>query len=59
MPTGFQFNFFLPWRKFDPKTVYVHFGYEFLDNPLVISKTTKEKDDSYKGHSILLISFNN
>ncbi len=33
------------------------FGYEFLDNPLVISKTIKEKDDSYKGHSIPPISF--
>jgi hypothetical protein len=34
-----------------------HFEHEFLDNPLVISKTNKEKDDSYKGHSIPHISF--
>jgi hypothetical protein len=29
-----------------------HFGHEFLDNPLVISKTTLENGDPYKGPSI-------
>jgi hypothetical protein len=29
-----------------------HFGHEFLDNPLVISKTTLGKDDPYEGPSI-------
>jgi hypothetical protein len=34
-----------------------HFGHEFLDNPLVISKTTLEKDYPYKGPSIPPIGF--
>jgi hypothetical protein len=34
-----------------------HFGHEFLDNPLVISKTTLGKEDLYKGHSIPPIGF--
>jgi hypothetical protein len=34
-----------------------HFGHEFLDNPLNISKTTLEKDDPYKGPSIPPIGF--
>jgi hypothetical protein len=33
------------------------FGHEFLENPLVISKTTLEKDDPYKGPSIPPIGF--
>jgi hypothetical protein len=39
------------------KRVRGHFGHEFLDNPLVISKTTLGKDDLYKGHSIPPIGF--
>jgi hypothetical protein len=34
-----------------------HFGYEFLDNPLIISKTILEKDDPYEGPSIPPIGF--
>jgi hypothetical protein len=34
-----------------------HFGHEFLDNPLVISKTTLRKDDPYKGPLISPIGF--
>jgi hypothetical protein len=34
-----------------------HFGYEFLDNPLTISKTTLGKDDPYKGPLIPPIGF--
>jgi hypothetical protein len=34
-----------------------HFGHEFLDNPLNISKTTLGKGDPYKGPSIPSIGF--